>query len=232
MKQRNIIKSLNAAVEGVIYVLRTQRNMRLHFLTAILVLIIGIYLNLPKVELLLLLGAITMVLVLEMVNTAAELTIDLVKETYHPIARIIKDIAAGAVFLAAFNAAIVGYMVFAWRFALTAEAGIDRIIHSPWHMTFLALLLVLFLVVCIKSFFHKGTPFMGGMPSGHAAFVFSLWTIMVFITRSTLVTALSFIMAFIISRQRLKDRVHSLWEVIAGAILGILITTLVFQLVI
>lgn len=232
MKQQNIVKSLNRAVEGFIYALRTQRNMKLHFLFAILVLVLGIYFNLPKVELLLLLGAITLVLVLEMVNTAAELTIDLVKDAYHPLARIVKDVTAGAVFLAAFNAVVAGYIIFSRRFALYTAEGINKIIHSPWHLTFIALLLVLFLVVCIKIFFHKGTPFMGGMPSGHAAFVFSLWTIIVFTTKSTLIMLLSFVMAFIIARHRLKDKIHSFWEIVAGAVLGMLITTLVFQLLI
>lgn len=232
MKQQNIIKSMNAAVEGFLYVLGTERNMKLHFLIAILALVLGIYLNLPKLELLLLLGAITLVLVLEMINTAVELTIDIVKEAYHPLARVIKDVTAGAVFLAAFNAAIVGYMVFGWRFAINTRDGITRIVHSPWHMTFIALLLVLFLSVCIKIFFHRGTPFMGGMPSGHAAFVFSLWTVIVFTTKNALIILLSFIMAFIIARHRLKDKIHSLWEVMAGAVLGILVTALVFQLLV
>jgi diacylglycerol kinase (ATP) len=232
MQRQNIIKSLNSAVEGVIYVLRTERNMRLHFLLATLVLILGIYLNLPKVELLLLLGALVLVLILEMINTAVELTIDLVKSAYHPLARVVKDVTAGAVFLSAFNAIVVGYMVFARNFAWQTTAGINKIIHSPWHLTFIVLLAVLFLVVGGKVFFQKGTPFKGGMPSGHAAFAFSLWTIIVFSTKSPLIMLLSFIMAFMIARNRLQNDIHSFWEIAAGAVLGILVTTLVFQLLI
>jgi len=230
MKPQSIVQSMNSAVEGFIYVLRTQRNMRLHFLIATLVLILGIYLNLPKHELLLLLGAITLVLVLEMVNTVAELTIDLVKNDYHPLARVIKDVAAGAVFLATFNAIAVGYIVFSRRFAWYMTAGIHKVIRSPWHLTFIAFLVILFLVVISKVVFHKGTPFRGGMPSGHAAFAFSMWTIIVFTTRNALIMFLSFVMAFIISRHRIKDDIHSFWEVTAGALLGILATMLVFQL--
>lgn len=235
MQRQSMIKSLNAAVEGFIYVLRTQRNMRLHFLVATLVLILGIYLNISKVELLLLLGAITFVLVMEIVNTAIELTIDLVKSAYHPLARVIKDITAGAVILAVFNAVVVGYIVFSRRFAwyaAGAATGINRIMHSPWHLTFIVLLIVLFLVVSGKFFFNKGTPFRGGMPSGHAAFAFSMWTVMVFSTGNALIIVLGFAMAFMIARHRLKDNIHSLWEVLAGAALGVSITTLVFQLLI
>ena len=64
MARQKLIKSLNSAVEGFVYVLRTQRNMRLHFLFATLVLVLGIYFALPRAELLLLLGAIPLLLYL------------------------------------------------------------------------------------------------------------------------------------------------------------------------
>lgn len=231
-EQRSVIKSLNSAVDGFIYVVRTQRNMRLHFLIATLVLIFGIYINLPKHDLLILLGSISLVLALEMVNMVTELTLDMMKSTYHPSIRIIKDVAAGAVFLASFNAIVVGYIIFTKSFALYTVSGINKILHSSWHLTFIALLAVLFLVVCGKVFFHKGTPFRGGMPSGHAAFAFSMWTVIAFTTKSALIILLSFSMAFMISRHRVKDDVHSLWEVIVGALVGVVVTALVFQLLI
>jgi len=230
MAQHKLVESLNRAVEGFIYVLKTQRSMRIHFLFATLVLTLGLYLNLPKAELLLLLGAIALVLVLEMFNTAIELTVDLIKNAYHPLARIIKDVTAGAVFLAALNAAVVGYVVFSRRLGIHVADGITRIAHSPWYVTFIALLAVLFIVLIGKVFFHKGTPFRGGMPSGHAAFAFSIWTIIVFSTGNALVMFLSFVLAFLIARHRMKDNIHTLWEVLAGALLGILATALVFQL--
>ena len=232
MKKQNITKSLNSAVEGFIYVLRTQRNMRVHFLVATLVLIFGIYLNLPKDELLLLLGAISLVLVVEMINTAVELTINLVESAYHPLARIIKDVTAGAVFLSAINAIVAGYVIFSRRFTLYTTAGIAKIMRSPWHFTFIVLVVLLFIVMCGKVFFQKGTPFRGGMPSGHSAFAFSMWAVIAFSTGKPLIILLSFVMAFLIARHRLTDGVHSLWEIIAGAALGILVTTLAFQLLI
>ena len=230
MAQQRVVESLNGAVEGFIYVLKTQRNMRLHFLIATLVLVVGIYFNLPKTELLLLLGVITLVLVLEMVNTAIELTTDLIKNTYHPLARIIKDITAGAVFLSALNALVVGYVVFSRCFSLYMEDGVNKVVHAPWHITFIAFLLVMLLAIAGKVIFHSGTPFRGGMPSGHAAFAFSIWTVIVFSTKDGLIMLLSFIMAFLIARHRLKDDIHTLWEVLAGSLLGILATACVFQL--
>ncbi len=230
MKQQRLIESLNNAVDGFIYVLKTQRNMRIHFLLATLILVLGIYFNLSKLELLLLLGAIILVLVLEMMNTAAELTIDLIESKYHPIARHIKDVTAGAVFLAALNAVAVGYIIFSRYFVLQVEEGIDRIVHTPWHITFIALIIVLFAVVAGKVMFHRGTPFRGGMPSGHAAFAFSIWTAIAFLTQDGLIILLSFVMAFLIARHRIKDHIHTAWEIVAGSVLGALITALVFQI--
>lgn len=230
MAKQNIVKSLNSAAEGFIYVIKTQRNMRLHFLLATFIVILGIYFNISKTELIMLIGSLTFVLVLEMVNTSVELTVDLIKDVYHPIVRIIKDVTAGAVLLAAMNAATVVYIIFSKRFAFHIEDGVNKIIHSPWHLTFITFILVMLAVVFIKVFFHKGTPFRGGMPSGHAAFSFSLWTIIIFSTKNGLIAFLSFVMAFLIARQRLQDDIHTIWEVIAGALLGVLITALVFQL--
>lgn len=227
--KQNIVQSLNSAVEGFIYVLKTQRNMRLHFLIATFIIILGIYFKMPKVELMVLIGSLMLLLTLEMINTSIELTVDLIKDAYHPIARIIKDVTAGAVLLAALNAAVVIYVFFAKEFAFHVEDGITKITHSPWHLTFIALLIVIFTVIVGKVVSRKGTPFRGGMPSGHAAVAFSLWTVIIFSTQNGLIALLSFVMASLIARHRLKDNVHTLWEVIAGALLGILITALVFQ---
>ena len=230
MKKRRLYESFNSAIEGFFYVLRTQRNMRVHFLLATLVFTFGIYLNLPQVELLILLGSLILLLALEMVNTAMELAVDLVKDTYHPLARIIKDVTAGAVFLVALNVAAVSYIIFSKRLALSIETGIDMVVLTPWHLTFIALLFVLLLVLVGKVFFHSGTPFRGGMPSGHAAFAFSIWTIVLFLTKNAVIVILVFVMAFLIARHRLKDSIHTALEVVAGAVLGALATALVFQL--
>lgn len=230
IKKQNFVESLNSSVEGFIYVVKTQRNMRLHFLIATLILILGIYLNVSKVELLLLFGAIILVLALEMLNTAAELAIDIVKDFFHPVVRVIKDVTAGAVFLAAVNAIAVGYVVFWNRFPFDIQTGVYRIRQSPWHVSLIIFIALLFLIVAGKVLFHKGTPFRGGMPSGHAAFAFSIWTIITLSVRNNLVVFLSFIMAFLIARHRIKDNIHTIWEVIAGAVLGIAATFLVFQI--
>lgn len=229
MQERTFVESFNAAVEGFIYVLKTERNMRVHFLFSLFFLLLGVYLNFTYLELLALTITITLVLATEMVNTAIEFVVDMVKSEFHPIARIIKDVSAGAVLLTSINAVTVGYALFARKIPFSIDVEMARIKQSPWHITFIALILVFGVTIIGKILFQKGTPLRGGMPSGHAAIAFSIWTIIAFLTNNSIVIALSFVMAFFIARHRIKDAVHTFWEVLAGGIIGILLTTLIFQ---
>ena len=227
---RKFVESFNAAVEGFIYVLKTERNMRVHFLAAFFFLLLGIYLNFTYLEIVALCVTITLVLVSEMVNTALELIVDMIKSDFHPIARVVKDVSAGVVLLASINGIIVGYILFSRKIPFNVTDAMETIRNSPWHITFIALILVFGLSIMGKIVFHKGTPLRGGMPSGHAAIAFAIWTAIAFLTTNSIVVALSFVMAFLIARHRVKDAVHTLLEVIAGAVLGVLVTTVVFQI--
>jgi len=229
MRQRSVVESFNSAIEGFLYVIKTQKNMRVHFLAAVMILLFAIYLHIPSEQVMTLCCAISLVLILEMVNTAIEHTIDMFTETFHPLARIVKDVMAGAVLLSAVNAFVVGYMIFQYRMGLDIGIGLLRILQSPWHLTFIAVIIVMAVVVFIKLASHKGTPLRGGMPSGHSAFVFSCWAIISFISQNSLVILLSFIMAVLVARSRIKGNVHTALEVIAGSVLGALVTTLIFQ---
>lgn len=203
--------------------------MRAHFLIALFFLLLGIYLNFSAIEIMILAITITLVLMVEMINTAIELTIDMIKTEVHPAARIIKDVSAGAVLLTSINATIVGYILFVKKIPFNVGEYMLNIRSSPWHLTFMALILVFGSSILGKIIFHKGTPLRGGMPSGHSAIAFAIWTIIAFFSNNTIVIALTFLMAFLIARHRVKDAVHTVWEVIVGAILGILLTTVVFQ---
>jgi diacylglycerol kinase (ATP) len=172
----------------------------------------------------------TFVLVTEMVNTAVEQTVDLAVNTVNPAARIIKDISAGAVLISAISALIVFYIVFTRYLNIPFESAVLKVKQSPWHITFISFIVVLSLVVVGKVLLHKGTPLRGGMPSGHAAIAFAMWTAIVFSTSNNMVIILAFILAFFVARTRVIESVHNVWEVIAGSILGILATTCIFQI--
>jgi diacylglycerol kinase (ATP) len=103
-----VLQSFNYAFEGVIHALRTQRNMRIHFAIAAGVLVLAFIYDVTRLELIALMIAIAFVLIAEMVNTAVEATIDLSTPSFDPLAKIAKDLAAGAVLIAAVNAVAVG----------------------------------------------------------------------------------------------------------------------------
>ena len=100
------------AFSGLWYALRTQRNARVHTGTATLVIIAGIVLRISAVEFAILFITISSVFTAEMFNTVFELCVDLASPTYHPLAKIAKDVAAGAVLLSAIFALVIGLFIF------------------------------------------------------------------------------------------------------------------------
>ena len=86
--------------------------MKIHYCLAVAVLIISLFFDLTKVEMLLLIFAISLVVISEMFNTAIEKTIDMITEEYNPLAKIAKDVAAGGVLIATLNSVVVGYILF------------------------------------------------------------------------------------------------------------------------
>ena len=110
--RQNIIKAFNAAIEGVIYTFKHERNMKIHYIIAIVVLLISLFLDLDRVEMMILLLSISLVIVSEMFNTAVENAVDLITNEIHPLAKIAKDVAAGGVLIASLNAVAVGYLIF------------------------------------------------------------------------------------------------------------------------
>src|SRR5437773_9482026 len=100
----SVIESFNYAIEGVIHVLRTQRNLRLHFAAAVAVIVAAVAVGVSKIELIVLLLSIAFVLVAEMINTAIEGAIDAATTSFDPMTKLAKDIAAGAVPIPAVHA--------------------------------------------------------------------------------------------------------------------------------
>ena len=226
-----IIQSLNWAFEGVIHVLRTQRNMRIHFAVAAAVLIAAFSYGVTKVELMALLLAISFVLIAEMVNTAVEATIDLSTTSFDPLAKMAKDIAAGAVLIAAVNAIVVGYLVFADRLAQPSGRIVRGIREAPINLTVIALVLTILIVIASKALTGRGTVLRGGLPSGHAALAFGGWTAITFIAdeHRVVISFVALIMALLVAQTRVESGIHSTLEVVLGGVLGTLVTMILFQ---
>lgn len=104
--------SFGYAFAGIGYCLRTQRNFRIHTGAAVAVVVVGTILGLASVEWAVLAVTVTMVMVAEMINTVVEAAVDLASPGYHPLAKVAKDVAAGAVLLTAIGAVVIGVCIF------------------------------------------------------------------------------------------------------------------------
>lgn len=233
MRKTSIIASFNYAVSGIILALKTEKHMRIHYATAISVILLSLFFDFSRTEFLLLLFAICLVIIAEMINTALERVVDLITEDYHPLARLVKDVSAGAVLIAAINSVIVGYLLFFDRLSNYSELLLVKIRKSPIHLTFVALLLVVLLTIGLKSKFYRGrgSHFQGGTVSGHAAVSFTIATIVAFLSHQILVSTLTFALAFLVAESRVEGKIHSVLEVLLGSMLGILVGILVFQII-
>jgi len=216
-------------------VLRTQRNMRIHFAVAVGVLVAAVITGVSRLELIVLLLAIAFVLIAEMINTAIEGAIDVATTSFDPMAKLAKDIAAGAVLIAAMNAVAVGYLVFSGQIADRSSRLLDRLSSAPAELTLAALILTILIVIATKALTGRGTPLRGGLPSGHAALAFAGWMAATLILDDSrhqfLISSLTFIMGLLVAQTRIESGVHSALEVAYGGTLGALVTLVVFQLV-
>ena len=227
-----VFDSFNYAAEGIIHVLRTQRNMRIHFAVAFFVLIAALIVNVTKLELIALLISITFVLIAEMLNTGVEHAIDIATTSFDPMAKLAKDIAAGAVLIASVNALAVGYLVFAGKVADRSAHLLDRLRQAPFELTLVALMLTVIVVIATKAYTGRGTPLRGGLPSGHAALAFAGWMAITYIAGSKdrfVISSVALVLAFLVAQTRVESGVHSALEVTYGALVGALATLVVFQ---
>ena len=186
-----------------------------------------------KFELIALLLAIAFVLIAEMVNTALEHAIDVATTSFDPMAKLAKDIAAGAVLIATATAVAIGYVVFATRLADPSGRLLDRLRDAPVDLTMIALLLTIIVVIGTKALTGRGTPLRGGLPSGHAAIAFAAWMAVTFIVVDSrhrfLISSLVLLMALLVAHSRIESGVHSVLEVAYGGVLGALVTLVLFQ---
>lgn len=110
--QYGFLRSFSFAFAGIATALRGERNMRFHFFSSIVVLLISFYFSITKFEWLFILMAIGGMFALEIVNTAIERVVDLVTGEYHSLAKQAKDLAAGAVFVYAVLSFVIGIVIF------------------------------------------------------------------------------------------------------------------------
>jgi len=228
-RPKNPIQSFRHALEGVVHTFRTQRHMRSHFVTIILVLATGLLLRLPRTEMLVLLFTMSLVLVTEMFNTAVEAVVDMITQSYHPAAKFAKDIAAGAVLIAAVNAVVVGLILF---FGSGRPQEIRYRLQQPPELFifFAAVLLLAIILLTWKLLGNRGTLTQGGIISVHSAVAFFLATTIIFVAANVFTAVLATLLALLVAQSRVEARIHSVQEVVIGAVLAVFLAASVYRL--
>ena len=121
--EHNLIHSFAHAFDGIIHGLKAERNMVIHFAIMAIVITFGLVLRCSTIEWCILLILFALVIGFELLNTAIETSIDITTPNIHPLAKIAKDTAAGAVLVASLAAAIIGFIIFGpklWALLLIA----------------------------------------------------------------------------------------------------------------
>lgn len=230
MKPDSWLETLNCAVEGILHAVKSQRHMRWHLAAAAAILFLSARLPISGTSFGLLCLAAGLVLVAELINTAIEAVVDLASPEFHELARTAKDVAAGAVLVAALAAVAVGWVVL---FPLIEAQGaqIPPALGGREPMAVAVVALgVLTLVVVLKAVTGRGRPLHGGFPSGHAAVSFAVATVLTLRSHDLLVATLSVLLALMVSHSRLLLRIHTWTEVAAGALVGTASSAFVYWL--
>ena len=230
MKPANWFETLNCAIEGIINAVKTERHMKTHFVIAAIVLSLSLFLDIEGQDFVLLILSITLVIFAELMNTAIEHTVDLIREDYHPLAKAAKDVAAGGVLVASIGAVLMGYIVLSKPVFAYTSTALSAIKRAPDHITIIAFIVVVIIVVIMKAHIGRGEPLHGGMPSGHSAISFSIATSVALISMDPFISLLSFLLAVMVSHSRLLLGIHTKLEVVIGALTGFLITVFFFQI--
>lgn len=229
MPLRNWIESVSNAINGILHAAKTERHLRYHLYSACAIVLASFILGLSLTEFIIITILATIVILAEMINTAVEHTVDLLSPERREKAMLAKDAAAGAVLITAFTAAIIGYIILFPYLKKAFHEGIHLIKYRPESIVIASVIIVFIVVILMKTKFGKGKPLQGGLPSGHAALAFSVWVSVTFVTTSFIASMLSFILAIIIAQSRVTVKVHTPLEVILGALLGSLITFIMFH---
>lgn len=215
--------SFRHATDGIVYAFRTQRHLAHYFVAITVALVAAAVLRISPIELLFVFSAIMFVLVAEMVNTSLEAIVDIVSPEYSPLARAAKDSAAAAVLVACCYAVSVMLVVFfgSQRVRevlsasfLTREVGLVEL----GLISFVILVLV---IIVFKERAGRGTLLHGGAVSGHASLSFLLATFLWFASEDKAWSLVGFVLAALVAQSRVEGRIHSVREVVYGAMTGV-----------
>jgi diacylglycerol kinase len=220
---QKFLKGFDYAYEGLVWAINHEKNMKFHMLALAILLVASLFFNLSRVEMITLVFAVCFVLGFELLNTSLEQAVNLASGgKYSPFAKASKDLAAAAVFISALNALFVAYLIFFDKFIDIYNSVIVRITKQPSHLTVTTISLVIVVTIFLKGVFYEGhgTAFKGGFVSGHTSLSFCIATIGIMLSDEPLVKLLFLLLALIVAESRYEANIHSIPEIIRGAILG------------
>ncbi len=230
-KNIGVTEKFNVAFEGIFETIRTERHMKFHCFCTIIIFILSLFLDIGKYEALAIILSVSLIWIAELINTSIESCVDMVTEKYHPLAKRAKDIAAGAVLVAAINALFIGYIVFEKKIVMNMR-DIFFIFKKSYQHTVLAIfVLIVILVISIKAITGKGTALRGGFPSGHSALSTSILTLITSLTDNPKIFFLTLILTILVIHSRIEGKIHTFFETMIGAFLGWSVTYLILVLI-
>lgn len=232
-KSRSTIDSFHYAFEGLYYVFKSQKSMRIQSIMVAMVLLAAWGFGVSHLELVILLMTMIMVLVAEVFNTAVECVIDLKIDEYSERAKVVKDVAAAGVLLCAMAALLIGIMIFANNESFMAMFQLppefpSRPVLGPLQIVLVGMLLLAVTIVWVKRATGWRSFLTGGLVSGHTALGFMIAASIAFVTHSPAVSALALALALLLAQSRLQAEIHKLHEVALGALLGLLLALILF----
>ena len=222
-------RSFQYALAGLVYALKTQRNVRIHFMAAVIVLGAGLYFRISSRDFVLLFFAITLVFMAELFNTSLEKAVDLFVQEYSHLAKVVKDTAAGAMLVTALNALVVAYVVFYPRLE-SVVPGAYKDKGVPLLVTLTAFLLVSLLTLAGKAWSSMDNVKGRWLPSGRTALAFAGGTALTLLTGNLLAATIALFLVLLAAHGGPGPESRTLAGIITGALLGTLVTLAVFKL--
>lgn len=225
-----LVRSFNLAITGIFTALKSERNMKIHIIAAILVFTLSLFFRLTQSEILFIALAVALVLITELFNTAIEKLGDAITKEKNELIKDAKDIAAGAVLVATIFAVVVGVVVFNTDAQNEMNLVIKVISESPIYIIFICIIVTSIVVILVKKMTKGTIQLKGGFPSLHTAIAFCIATGISLITKNIYASIFSLIIAALVGESRIETKIHSFLEVIFGAIFGVGIALLIFRL--
>lgn len=232
----SILESFSNAVNGIFEAFYQERNLRIHLIVALFVILASLLLSLTAFELLIILIVVGVVFISELFNTAIEILADKLEPNKDEQIKLIKDISASAVLVSTILAILVALVIFPKKIFSNTPILIQKISSLPEYVYILVFIIVLILSMGIKVWYMRlkgrNTNVQGGIISVHSALAFSTFTFIVIHNWQDYVSwFMSLVLALLVVQSRLEAKIHTLSEVVNGAIFGIIVTYLLIQVI-